>query len=73
MLTAEYDYATDIAVQREEEREIALQEGMQKGKEEKATHIVLRMVSKDVDMLTISEYTDLSLEEIEKIKSKNKV
>ena len=27
MLLAEYDYTTDIAVQREEEREIALEEG----------------------------------------------
>ena len=27
MLLAEYDYATDIAVQRQEEREIALEEG----------------------------------------------
>ncbi|MBC6720945.1 Rpn family recombination-promoting nuclease/putative transposase [Treponema sp. Marseille-Q4130] len=32
MLTAEYDYDVDIAVQREEEREIALQEGIAQGK-----------------------------------------
>ena len=31
MLIAEYDYDVDIAVQREEEREIALQEGLSKG------------------------------------------
>ena len=31
MLIAEYDYDVDIAVQREEEREIALQEGEAKG------------------------------------------
>ena len=31
MLLAEYDYDVDIAVQREEEREIALQEGVAKG------------------------------------------
>ena len=31
MLIAEYDYDVDIAVQREEEREIALQEGVAKG------------------------------------------
>ena len=32
MLIAEYDYDVDIAVQREEEREIALQEGIAQGK-----------------------------------------
>ena len=31
MLIAEYDYDVDIAVQREEEREIALQEGIVQG------------------------------------------
>ena len=31
MLLAEYDYETDIAVQRAEEREIAFAEGMAKG------------------------------------------
>ena len=31
MLIAEYDYGVDIAVQREEEREIALQEGISEG------------------------------------------
>ena len=31
MLIAEYDYDVDIAVQREEEREIALQEGIEQG------------------------------------------
>ncbi len=84
MLTAEYDYATDIAVQREEEREIALQEGisqgmkqgmqkgiyqgMQKGKEENSIHIVMNMVSKGLDIQTISEFTDLDISEVKKIK-----
>ena len=31
MLIAEYDYDVDIAVQREEEREIALKEGIAQG------------------------------------------
>ena len=34
MLITEYDYDVDIAVQREEEREIALQEGIAQGKQE---------------------------------------
>ena len=34
MLIAEYDYDVDIAVQREEEREIALKEGSAQGKQE---------------------------------------
>ena len=32
MLLAEYDYETDIAVQRAEEREIAFDEGLERGK-----------------------------------------
>ncbi len=90
MLTAEYDYATDIAVQREEEREIALQQGIQKGrlegmqqgrqegrlegmeqgKEERNADIVLKMFSKGLDLETISEYTELTVEEIKKIKER---
>ncbi len=66
MLTAEYDYATDIAVQREEEREIALQEGMQKKQES----IVLNMFSEGLDIQTISKYTKLNTSEIERIKNK---
>ena len=34
MLLAEYDYETDIAVQRAEEREIAFAEGIEKGIEQ---------------------------------------
>ena len=34
MLLAEYDYETDIAVQRAEEREIAFAEGVEKGIEQ---------------------------------------
>ncbi len=68
MLTAEYDYATDIAVQREEEREIALQEGMQQGENKRNVDIVLKMVSRGLDVKTISEYTDLDISEVKKIK-----
>ncbi len=66
MLTAEYDYATDIAVQREEEREIALEKGIYKEKE----NIVLKMVSRGLDVKTISEYTDLDISEIKKIQAR---
>ncbi len=74
MLTAEYDYATDIAVQREEEREIALQEGiaqgMQQGIYKEKENIVLNMVSEGLEVQTISKYTKLAISEIEKIRNK---
>ncbi len=44
-----------------------MQQGMQQGKKENSTHIVLKMVSKGLDIQTISDYTDLSSEEIKKI------
>ncbi len=44
-----------------------VKQGMQQGKKENSTHIVLKMVSKGLDIQTISDYTDLSSEEIKKI------
>ncbi len=72
MLTAEYDYEMDIAVQREEAWELGMEkgklEGMQEGMHKKQENIVLNMVSKGFDMQTIAECTDLDIAEVQKIK-----
>ncbi len=80
MLTAEYDYEMDIAVQREEAmmhgikqgRQEGMQqgklEGMQEGENKRNSAIVLNMVSKGFDMQTISECTDLDISEVQKIR-----
>ena len=61
MLLTEYDYATDIAVQRAEEREIAFAEGSYQTKLETAK----AFKQLGFDIAKIAEGTGLSVEEIE--------
>mgnify|MGYP000885234979 CR=1 FL=1 len=63
MLIAEYDYDTDIAVQREEEREIAFSDGSRHAKLETAKNFK-RL---GFDIAKIAEGTGLSVEEIERL------
>ena len=63
MLLAEYDYETDIAVQRAEEREIAFADGSHQAKLETAA--AFKRFGFDIDK--IAEGTGLSREEIEKL------
>ena len=79
MLIAEYDYDTDIAVQREEEREIALQEGIAQGKQEgeakgfsegsyqKALETAKTMLAMHYPLEDICKISGLSEAEIEKL------
>ena len=72
MLLAEYDYETDIAVQRAEEREIAFAEGIEQGIEQGIsqgayqtkleTAKAFKQFGFDIDK--IAEGTGLSVEEI---------
>ena len=72
MLLAEYDYETDIAVQRAEEREIAFAEGIEQGIEQGIsqgayqtkleTAKAFKQFGFDIDK--IAEGTGLSIEEI---------
>ncbi len=62
MLTAEYDYATDIAVQREE--------AMQQGENKRNADIVQNMLTEGLEVQTISKYTKLDISEIERIRDK---
>ena len=69
MLIAEYDYETDIAVQRAEEREIAFAEGIEQGIEQgsyqKALETAAAFKRLGLDIAKIAEGTGLSLKEIE--------
>ena len=79
MLLAEYDYETDIAVQRAEEREIAFAEGIERGIErgfergfsegsyqtKRETAVAFKRLG--IDITKIAEGTGLSVEEIEKL------
>ena len=61
MLLTEYDYATDIAVQRAEEREIAFAEGSYQTKLETAK----LMKARNYPISDICTISGLSVEEIE--------
>ena len=68
MLVAEYDYDTDIAVQREESLRIGIQQGFADGSYKKAleTAKVLKQLGDSVKK--IMQATGLSQEEVEALK-----
>ena len=73
MLIAEYDYDVDIAVQREEEREIALKEGEAKGFSEgisegsyqKALETAKNLLDLGLSVANIAKATGLTEAEVE--------
>ncbi|WP_432917532.1 hypothetical protein [Treponema socranskii] len=67
MLIAEYDYDVDIAVQREEEREIALQEGISEGLHQKALETAKTMLAMHYPLEDICKITGLTEVEIEQL------
>ena len=71
MLIAEYDYDVDIAVQREEEREIALKEGIAqgeaKGAYQKALETAKLMRTHNYPITEICTMTGLTEAEIERL------
>ena len=67
MLLSEYDYDVDIAVQREEEREIAFQEGEARGSHQKALEDAQNFKRLGVSISIITEATGLTKEEVEKL------
>ena len=71
MLVAEYDYETDIAVQRAEEREIAFAEGIEQGFSDGAYQTKLETAKNLLEMgfaiEAIVRATGLSREEVESI------
>ena len=73
MLLAEYDYETDIAVQRAEEREIAFAEGIEQGIEQgfsdgsrqKALQTAKNLLGLGVSVENIVQATGLTKKEVE--------
>ncbi|EMB20007.1 Rpn family recombination-promoting nuclease/putative transposase [Treponema denticola] len=63
MLMAEYDYDTDIAVQRAEEREIAFAEGIEQNKLQTAK--LMKQAKCETDLIV--QITGLNLKEIERL------
>ena len=67
MLLAEYDYETDIAVQRAEEREIAFAEGIADGSYQTKLETARLMKEENCEISFIQKMTGLSKEEVENI------
>ena len=67
MLVAEYDYDTDIAVQRAEEREIAFAEGIADGSYQTKLETAKNLLEMGFAIEAIVRATGLSKEEVENI------
>ena len=71
MLLTEYDYDTDIAVQRQEAYEDGMEQGIsqgiQQGSQQKAIETAKNFILKNIDLDTIAECTELPLETIKKL------
>ena len=67
MLVAEYDYDTDIAVQREESLRIGIQQGFSDGSYRKALEDAGNLKQLGVSIDIIAKATGLSQEEVEAI------
>ena len=67
MLVAEYDYDTDIAVQREESLRIGIQQGFADGSYKKALETAKLMKHANCELDFIMQMTGLSQEEVESI------
>ena len=68
MLFGEYDYDTDIRVQRREAFEDGVEEGISQGAEQKAIETAKNFLKLGLSIELIAEGTGLSLEKIKKIK-----
>ncbi|MEL3904277.1 MAG: hypothetical protein P1P63_04080 [Treponemataceae bacterium] len=66
-LECDYDYATDIAVQVEEARKQALEQGIEKGAYQNKLETARLMKQHGYKKTEISLMTGLSLEEVEKL------
>ena len=69
MLIGEYDYETDIAVQREEAGKIAFAQGISQGSHQKAieTAKILKQLGDSVQKIV--QVTGLTVQEVERLKS----
>ena len=65
MLLTEYDYDTDIAVQREEAFEEGLSQGIEQGAYQEKLETAKKMLKNDISLEIITQCTGLSLEKLE--------
>ena len=63
MLFGEYDYETDIRVQRRE----AFEDGVAEGAEQKAIETAKNLINKNISFETIAECTNLPLEKVQEL------
>ena len=63
MLFGEYDYETDIRVQRRE----AFEDGLAEGAEQKAIETAKNLINKNISFETIAECTNLPLEKVQEL------
>ena len=64
MLTAEYNYEKDMAVQRQEAIQKGIQQGVQQGATQKEMEIAQKMVDQGYTVAEIARLTDLTAKEI---------
>ena len=67
MLIAEYDYDTDIAVQREEAGKIAFAQGISQGSRQKALETAKNLLQFGLSVENIAKAIGLSQKEVEKL------
>ena len=65
MLVAEYDYDTDIAVQRQESLMIGIEQGISQGSYRKAIETAKAFKQFGFDIAKIAEGTGLTIKEVE--------
>lgn len=65
MLVAEYDYDTDIAVQREESLRIGIQQGFSDGSYQTKLETAKNLLTMNFPIESIAKATGLSVQEIE--------
>ena len=69
MLIAEYDYDTDIAVQREEAGKIAFAQGISQGSRQKALETAKNLLQFGLSVENIAKATGLSQAEVRELYS----
>ena len=70
MLLTEYDYDTDIAVQRKEAFDDGISQGIQQGELQAKIETARNLLKMSLSIQDISKATGLSVEEIEKLSVK---
>ena len=67
MILTEYDYDTDIAVQREEAYEEGLNKGISQGAEQTRIETAKKMLCDRLSVKSVSKYTGLPLETVDQL------